>query len=266
MSLWKLVKLDFDNNPVHFGELGIGMEEISERIHSDTLFSAWVSAYARIYADRIDGLFDRFLKTASPAFQVSSTFVYSREKEPDTYYLPTLLERPRNYPREDLHFTKSFRKLKYLPLSVWHRWYQGTGFNPDRDVAELLAENGELAAAGTFAYSKIFKNQNLPKVAVDRIHHGTNFYQTSFTYFKDGGLYFLFYMSEQNDELLAELQAALYFLGDEGIGGERSSGAGQFKPTWSDLDTIWSSIVNAPLQGVMGLLKGCTYNRMPGSI
>ena len=247
MTVWKLVKLDFDNNPVHFGELGIGMEEISERIHSDTLFSAWMSAYARIYADQIDGLFDRFLKTASPPFQVSSTFVYGGEKDPDTYYLPTLLERPHNYPREDLHFTKSFRKLKYLPRSIWQRWYQGTGFTK-QDEDELQSETGELATAGTFAYSKIFKNQTLPKVAVDRIHHGTNFYQTSFTYFKDGGLYFLFYMPKQDDELLAELQSALYFLGDEGIGGERSSGAGRFTPTWSDLDTTWHSIVDAPLQ------------------
>ncbi len=248
MSLWKLVKLDFENNPVHFGELGIGMEEISERIHSDTLFSAWVSAYARLYPDKIEGLFDRFLKTTSPAFQVSSTFVYGGDKDPYTYYLPTLLERPCNYPEVDLHFTKSFRKLKYLPLSIWQRWYQGTGFDPDRDVTELLAENGELATAGTFDYRKIFKNQTLPKVAVDRIHHSTNFYQTSFIHFDNGGLYFLFCMPELDQDLLKELESALYFLGDEGIGGERSSGAGRFKPTWSDLDDNWNSIVNPRLQ------------------
>ncbi|MFN9517409.1 MAG: type III-A CRISPR-associated RAMP protein Csm4, partial [Pseudanabaena sp.] len=48
MSKWKLVKLDFKNNPAHFGELGIGMEETSERVRSDTLFSALVISYARI--------------------------------------------------------------------------------------------------------------------------------------------------------------------------------------------------------------------------
>jgi hypothetical protein len=47
MSHWKLVKLDFGRNLVHFGELGIGMEALSERAYSDTLFSAWVSSYAR---------------------------------------------------------------------------------------------------------------------------------------------------------------------------------------------------------------------------
>ena len=51
MSKWKLVKLDFKNNPAHFGELGIGMEETSERVRSDTLFSAWVIAYARLGQD-----------------------------------------------------------------------------------------------------------------------------------------------------------------------------------------------------------------------
>jgi CRISPR-associated protein Csm4 len=246
MSLWQLVKLDFENNPVHFGELGIGMEESSERIRSDTLFSAWVSAYARLYPDRIEGLFDRFLKSETPSFQVSSTFVYGQKEDSCTYYLPTLLKRPRNYPKDDLKFAKSFRKLKYVPLSIWQRWYQGNGFTK-QDEDELQTEQGELKTAGTFEYSKIFKNQTLPKVAVDRIHHGTNFYQTSFIHFQNGGLYFLFYMPQQDKDLLKQLQAALHFLGDEGIGGERSSGAGRFKPTWSDLDRTWNSIVNPAL-------------------
>jgi CRISPR-associated protein Csm4 len=247
MSFWQLVKIDFENNPVHFGELGIGMEESSERIRSDTLFSAWVSAYAQIYPDRIEELFDRFLKSETPPFQVSSTFLYGREDDNKyTYYLPTLLDRPRNYPPDDLKFAKSFRKLKYVPLSIWQRWYQGEGFT-DRDRDELQTEQGELTAAGTFTYPKIFKNQTLPKVAVDRIHHGTNFYQTSFIHFQNGGLYFLFYMPTLDEDLLKQLKAALHFLGDEGIGGERSSGAGRFKPSWSDLDADWLSIVNPAL-------------------
>ncbi len=62
MGVWKLVRLKFGRCPVHFGSLGIGMEEASERILSDTLFSAWVSAYARLVDDprTIARLLDQF--------------------------------------------------------------------------------------------------------------------------------------------------------------------------------------------------------------
>ena len=33
-------------------------------------------------------------------------------------------------------------------------------------------------------------------------------------------------------------------MGEEGIGGERSSGAGHFKTDWSDLDDLWQEILN----------------------
>jgi CRISPR-associated protein Csm4 len=251
MSGWKLVKLDFQTNPVHFGELGIGMEETSERIHSDTLFSAWFSAYARLYPDDIKALFDRFPidneQPIEPPFRVSSTFVYGRsETAPDTYYLPTLLKLPTNYPHGDLKFAKAFRKLKFLPLSIWQRWYQGTGIN-DGEKDELLNKNGQLAEAGTFNYGKIYSSQTLPKIAVDRIHNATNFYQTSFVYFQHGGLYFLFYMSTPDDDLYRQLQASLNWLGDEGIGGERSSGAGRFKATWLELTPTWESVIQAKI-------------------
>ncbi len=49
MSVWKLVKLNFGRSPAHFGEVGIGMEETSDRVRSDALFSAWVSIYARLF-------------------------------------------------------------------------------------------------------------------------------------------------------------------------------------------------------------------------
>jgi CRISPR-associated protein Csm4 len=259
MAKWQLVKLDFQGSPVHFGEVGIGLEAITERIHSDTLFSAWVSAYAKLYPELINELLDKFPYTANPhqlsapPFQISSTLVYghpenSKENTSECiYYLPTLLQPPRNYPINDLKLAKIFRKLKFVPREIWQRWYQGQGFDT-ADQDELLtkpeARQGKLTDAGTFCYSEMFKNQTLPKVSVDRIHHGTNFYHTSFTYFPaQAGIYFLFKMSEPDPILLQQLQASLALLGDEGIGGERSSGAGRFQATWYDLSPTWRSII-----------------------
>ncbi|MDJ0506872.1 MAG: type III-A CRISPR-associated RAMP protein Csm4, partial [Nostocales cyanobacterium LE14-WE12] len=61
MSVWKLVKLNFGNNPAHFGEVGIGMEETSDRVRSDTLFSAWITNYARLFRkDAVEELLQLF--------------------------------------------------------------------------------------------------------------------------------------------------------------------------------------------------------------
>jgi CRISPR-associated protein Csm4 len=266
MDNWWLVKLDFQGNPVHFGEVGIGLESVSERLHSDTLFSAWVSAYAQLYSDqpnKIAALFNRFPhndnpdKPKYPPFHLSSTFIYGHCQNPlcdyhepnppqkPTFYLPTLLSKPRGYPypEKDLEFAKEFRKLKFVPLEIWHRWYQGSGFR-DQDINDLKGGNGDLGKAGTFCYNHVFKDQTLPKVAVDRIHRGTNFYQTSFTYFPNqSGLYFLFKLSEPNEELFGELQSSLNFLSDEGIGGERSSGAGRFEASWHKLSPEWQQVI-----------------------
>ena len=250
MTHWKLVKLDFGRNPVHFGDLGIGMEESGERAYSDTLFSAWVSSYARLFGgEAVEQLFARFPKQAQspplePPFRLGSTFVYYNE----TYYLPRPINQPRGYPKDDLAFAKEYKKLTYLPLKVWQRWYQGKGFADETELKDKVTHStatGDLAKAGAFNYGKAFGAQRIPKVSLDRTTRASNFYHVGFVQFQpDAGLYFLIYFPEADSSLEAELEAALNFLGDEGIGGERSSGAGRFTATWHDLDETWNSVVN----------------------
>jgi CRISPR-associated protein Csm4 len=255
MSHWKLIKLDFERNPVHFGELGIGMEESSERAYSDTLFSAWVSSYARLFPNDVEQLFARFPQeerspSLEPPFRLSSTFIYHGE----TYYLPRPIKRPKSYPNDDLAFAKEFKKLNYLPLSVWQRWYQEDGFittgtDSDRAELELKVKQpktfGALEAAKTFNYSKAFESQRIPKVSLDRTTRASNFYHVGFVKFQpDAGLYFLIHFPKTDPTLETQLASALSLLGEDGIGGEKSSGAGRFTATWHDLDEQWSNVVN----------------------
>ena len=256
MTIWKLVKLNFERSPAHFGELGIGMEKSSERVRSDTLFSAWMSSYARLYPNEIKGLLGQFLGK-SPPMQMSSTFIYQEGKQRRIYYLPRPLKFPINYPQDDLAFFKTYKKLNYLPLKVWRRWYQEEGFT-DADEKELVNKTrgisgGVLAAAGTFDYGKAFTIDKVPKIAVDRVTRATNFYHTAFVRFQWqqdsseikslSGLYFLLYFSQTNEKLEEQLEAAMSLLGEEGLGGERSSGAGRFKVEWQDLDSDWQKVV-----------------------
>ncbi|MBO3463290.1 type III-A CRISPR-associated RAMP protein Csm4 [Aetokthonos hydrillicola Thurmond2011] len=257
MSAWKLIKLNFGRSPAHFGEVGIGMEETSDRIRSDALFSAWVSVYARLFGkSAVEELLQQFptnerSQLISP-FRISSTFIYREVGDRTIYYLPRPLKFPTNYPDDDLSFFKTYKKLNYLPLEVWQRWYQGQGFTKD-DTQELNDEtksksSGELKKLETFDYKKAFQIEKVPKIAVDRVTASTNLYYTGFVQFaweKDpAGLYFLLQLSSKSKELEDKLHAALELLGEEGIGGERSSGAGRFSVSWLELPETWQQVVN----------------------
>lgn len=265
MSEWKLVKLNFGRNYAHFGELGIGIEETGDRVRSDTLFSAWVSTYARLFKkDAVEELLAQFPTEKNPKhlplFQLSSTFIYREEGDLTIYYLPRPLQFPIAYPKDnDLDFFKTYKKLNYLPLEVWQRWYQGEGFTKS-DRQELIDKtnkkesDGLLHKYGTFDYSKAYKIGQEPKIAVDRITRATNLYHTGFVKFQwkqngdeiksSSGLYFLVYFPEKQEQLAANLYAALYLLGEEGLGGERSSGAGRFEVEWLDLPETWTKVIN----------------------
>ncbi len=284
MSSWNLVHLDFGRSPAHFGTVGIGIEGTSERVRSDTLFSAWVSTYAQLFGkDAVEALLKTFLDSPQePPFRISSTFIYSASWQAETpcYYLPKPLGFPINYPqRDDLAFAKTYRNLKYLPLTVWQRWYQGEGFSEcDRTELENYTPThpnkaGALYRAGTFDYKKTHRIQTVPKVAIDRTSRATNFYHTGFVQFKwreisesssdpqqagdleantisrkrevqESGLYFLIQFPTADPTLEANLRAALDLLGEDGIGGERSSGAGRFEPEWLPLPAAWETLIN----------------------
>ena len=268
----KLVRLDFGRSPTHFGKNGIGLESTDERVFSDTLFSAWVSTYARLFQEReveklpIERLFEKFSTEKQPPFRLSSTFVYRRQGDSFIDYLPMPVQRPLNYPSEptkEMAIAKSFRVLRYLPLPIWQRWYQGTGFT-EQDY-KSISENAhepktklhELGETGTFDYSSAFNSYDLPKVAIDRTNRATNFYHTGLTQFgwqtakesDDGtdqraGLYFLVDFSSTEAALENRLKAALHLLGEEGIGGERSSGAGRFDVlSWEPAPPIWQTVI-----------------------
>lgn len=253
MSTWKLIRLNFGQTPAHFGEVGIGLEESRERVRSDTLFSALISSYARLFGTKkVEELLENFQK--SPSFRHSSTLIYRCRKDKYIYYLPKPLAFPNNYPiGKDLEFTKTYKKLSYLPLEVWQRWYQGEGFT-DSDRDALMGETDKsikdsfLHQSGVFDYGKTFKIDKNPKVAIDRTTRSTNFYHTGFVQFESqpdqhSGLYFILNFPIDNPDLEKEIHATLIFLGEEGLGGERSSGAGRFQVEWGDLTEDWKKVV-----------------------
>lgn len=240
MTEWRLIKLDFGRSPAHFGERGIGIEETSERVRSDTLFSAWITSYAQLFGGQAVGdLLKKFSTEPETPFRLSSTFIYQGLGDNAVYYLPRPKAFPAKYPfGKDLDFTKDYKKLDYLPLEIWRKWYQSEeGFSKEDLKTKAIA-----------SYKDAFKIERVPKVAIDRTTRATNFYHTGFVQFQwetnPSGLYFLLHFPEANPALEHNLRAAIEFLGEEGIGGERSSGAGRFKVAWKeDLSDEWQEVV-----------------------
>lgn len=275
MNQWRIVRLNFGTHPVHFGEVGIGIEETTERVRSDTLYSAIMSLYARLYdRDRLQTLINRFITTPkSPPFRLSSSFLY-RQIEPRSqtiFYLPTPLSRPNNYPiHDDLSIRKAFQKLEFLPLNIWQRWYQGSGISL-ADIQEIKQQqtqeknrSRQLEQAGLFDYKQAFRRNVVPKVALDRVTHASNFYHTGFVKFNNdptkeqSGLYFLIQLPDESSAIESELYSVITLLGEEGLGGERSSGAGQFEikdwmnPADADPQKPWLQTWNSVLNHTQG--------------
>jgi CRISPR-associated protein Csm4 len=267
MGVWRLVRLQFGRCPAHFGELGIGMEESSERMRSDSLLSAWLSTYARLQPKETVSAFINQFNSDSPPFQLSSTFIYSsRQNSLDrdyVYYLPRPLKFPPGFSQADqVTFNKILKQLKYLPLSVWQRWYQGEGFTEsDRQELSDKSQTKPLADAGLFDYSNTYTIHRVPRSSIDRITRATNLYHTGFVQYhwqpnpaapngieSLSGLYFLVHFPNPNPELEQLFFKVLSFLGSEGIGGERSSGAGQFhvdlEAATCDLPTQWQQVID----------------------
>jgi CRISPR-associated protein Csm4 len=262
MTIQKLVRLKFGRSLAHFGELGIGMEESSERLRSDTLFSAWVTSYARLAGARETGaLMTEFRDSSTPPFRLSSSFIYRRVDAGYIDYLPRPSRFPEGYPiGEDFEFAKAYRGIKYLPLSVWQRWYQQGGFDNQADRLELLdylqkQAQGPLAQAGTFSYAKAFSNHRVPRASLDRRSNAANLYHTGFVqydwhYDENGwveslaGLYFLVEFSGVSSVTPEIFLEVMEFLGEDGIGGERSSGAGQFEVEMTDLPEDWQALLS----------------------
>ncbi|WP_323255892.1 type III-A CRISPR-associated RAMP protein Csm4 [Spirulina sp. CCNP1310] len=282
MDNWYLVRLDFGQNVAHFGRVGIGLEETSDRLPSDSLFSALISTYARIYPEHLGSLLDA-INGPKPPFRHSSTFIYVRNQETYRYYLPKPLSFPKNYQTDDnLTLTKAYKKLAYLPLEVWQSWYQGEGFTKadgDEIIAHAQAQSSQenrLQKLGMFDYGKTHRTAKLPKVSLDRITQASNFYHTKVVQFqcefkeaesqktqsgkrqpeKQAGLYFLLHFPQANPELMDQLKTVLSVLADEGIGGERSSGAGRFTLDWvKTLPEAWRSLLQFAKPNAYSLLS-----------
>jgi|Deesub1362A_J573_1020465.scaffolds.fasta_scaffold01537_11 CRISPR-associated protein Csm4 len=189
----KAIKLHFKTS-VRCGEAGLGLESVSEIIHSDTLFGAIANALAILNED-----IEEFVgKVRNAELRLSSCYPFNG----DTFYLPTP------------HLPFEGKMKRFISLEKFETILSGA------DLRETEGE-GEIES---YKYE-------VPKVSLDRITGNSNIYYLSALRFKDGaGMYFIV------DGSLREVETALRYLRDEGIGGKRTWGLGKFEYEICDFD------------------------------
>jgi len=214
----------------HFGETGIDLENVSEWVGADTLFSAWLNAIRTFLGvHKVEEICQKFLN-GEPPFKISSLFVY-RE---NIYFLP----RPLYVSLKDEvakalgSRLKNFKKVKWIPHLKYSRWLKNELAVEDVDTTYNTQEE---------KYSSAFKKIIRPRVALDRETMESNLYHVGYLKFEeDAGLWGIAVGTKQGLELF---ETGLLFLGEIGLGGEKTCGCGQFETEFVAPDEQFKELI-----------------------
>jgi len=229
-SVWLYPRAAF-----HLGERGIGLEETALTLHSDTLFSALCAAWQTLYGDEaltreLLPSKDEEVEDWEPPFLLSSAFPFAG----DVRFYPAPLgvideDRARDveWVSEQIfaallhgeHLQDSFQAQQMHEGTVW----------PSEAEAERIREAFSLRS---FEGERFWAVAKVPRVALDVKTGASEIWHFGRVVFREGcGYHFL--ILYQEGRIRERLRAALHLLGDLGIGGDRTSGHGLFKPEFS---------------------------------
>ncbi len=223
----------------HFGEREL--DDTSDILHADTLFSA----LANVYEMALSGASTLIKLMDAGKLRFSSGLYSAQFDKRSIFFLP---KPPVEYQSPDAR--KKLKKIRYLSLGVWKRFLETFDYQNFQKLACSLDLLSFPSIGGEFAYTenelagidealdnKVFRAiQTVPKVKVhttddeDRLYHETTVQFTPIQLEKTtirGSFYFFLQHTLSSDEL-KEFMAAVRIMADEGVGGQRSSGRGQF--------------------------------------
>jgi|GEM_PF-2108675 len=240
MTMQAILLIPGNGSQFHLGETGL--DDSSDLLHSDTLFSA----LANVCECALSGA-ETFIDLAGNGALSLSSGLYAMlkkdSKEPPLLFLPKPTV---TYSRgED---RKRYKSIKYFSLGVWEEFrnsFDAETFSSDLDFSakpavgnEFMCLDGELDPdPEAFRHCSFRGFMTSPKVKVhttlpeDRLYHETTVQFNSFVV--DGqeyeGAYCVLFRHDLTDEQYREFLAAVRIMADEGVGGQRSSGKGQFR-------------------------------------
>jgi len=210
--------------PVRFGEPGIGLERASTFCPSDTLFSAITNAVASLEGPKeAEEFLSPFLEGREP-FRISSAFPFVGGR---LFVRRPALPPPLEGEGATPELRKKLKETKFVSLQTLRRlWIEGPP-SPE-ELPQLLDADREAIRSG-------MRMSLSPRVQLDRCWLTSGLYHARALHFsEEAGLWFAVQMREES--ALPRLEAALRFLAEEGIGGERSCGLGRFEVEWKEAE------------------------------
>jgi len=241
-TMQALLLIPGDGGQFHFGESGL--DDSSDLLHSDTMFSALATIYEYALggaAALIELVFSGKLSFSSGLYAL----LKEDSEKPPLLFLPKPVV---TYTATDDR--KHHKSLRYISLGVLelfsHHFY-AEDLTCDLDLAALPSIGNEFVcladeldgAPEAFASHSFRRFATSPKVKVhtvpddlDRLYYETTLQFHSFAVAGkryQGAYCVLFDADRLSQEERREFLAAVRIIADEGIGGQRSSGKGQFR-------------------------------------
>ncbi len=205
--------------PLHIGVEGIGAEKIDVTVHSDTLWGALANAYLTL---------DLPFEFEHPKFLVSSAFPYFDE----CLFFPAPMN-ALNYLFDEVEDEqiKLLKKVKYVEKRLFETLINGQ--KPSWDSLYLYKKNNTLLLqepCDELEETPVFEIHETPRVTLDRYTdsavEGQIFYFAQMEFAPHAGLFFVVRFADAQEQI--HFEAALRFLGDEGLGADRTVGKGLF--------------------------------------
>jgi len=232
-----LYKLRFQG-PAHFGETGIELENVTERVSSDTFFSALVNALSTVSTRKeVTEFVQSFLDR--PPFLISSLYIYTK----DTYFLPKPFDEGLINGEVKRETGKELKKIRYLPPGELKKWLKGEINKEDLDTLQKIQKR----------YSDAFSIEIRPRVSLDRDTQQSALYHVGYVHFSENsGLFGL--VAFRDESFVERFQAMLRILGETGLGGERTYGCGTFKvETFEPVPTEFEGLLTGNSDNYMTL-------------
>ena len=236
-------------SPFHLGERGIGLEASDVVAHADTLFSALCSVGREFYGvSWVEDWLGAFQQ--SPPFWLSSAFPQLGDGWLRLY--PRPLDSPPGVGAGDDATVKRLKTVELVSESIFLKWVKGDSLAmelPQKEEAQppllhdahVWVTRNEMAALQEHGMTDrkgqpiLWKKEDVPRVTVDRIRSKSQVYQAGRVTFQPSGGLWLGFVWGQDAELSSQIEVLLEVMGHAGIGGERSSGHGQFKVVSSEV-------------------------------
>jgi CRISPR-associated protein Csm4 len=223
----------------HFGQVAVdadtSLNDTSDFIHSDTLFSALVNIAVKIFPDDVNTVLSLLGYGADePTLRFSSCFYCIEAAGQFLYFMPKPMNSQLTIEKEH----KRLKKVQFISKGVWESkiapdaWLTGNGCKIIQKA--FVVTDAEYQQFNLTNESKLFNKEALPKVFIHKEDKADSFYyQTNIQIgsLKEASVHFYCLMEgweKLSDANKSIMDIILKMLPSEGIGGERTIGCGIF--------------------------------------